>query len=496
MAENEFTAVGPSDPQPAPNNPSNPSNPENPSPNEAPGMVVPPGFVLAFTPKGIPYLKKETNTEEDDEAANEFKVSHLPITVSLDEIERRFGIGTRLYFNFLKFIMITNAVLTVIAFIQYVNFLAHRPSNTWKIQYLFVSSYQDEHGEYGLWMAMNIIGVIAWFVFPVCYYLYVKKRLEKNAIRDHDNPYSFSGMGVDEIAANRHFTSSQRFWRRVGVYSICAVLAVISGLIVFGLQYSIKGYAGKPTKTSLAVSFAVSISVAFVNQVFNIACGPLTTMEKHKTYSLYRKHHGFKLITFKMINVTCMYIALSLAYTSKDKCVFEDSGTKFLTLMLTDLFLMNAVEYFVPLLRLYLTSHVKKLSGKGSDDEAKPEFDVAQEYLELFYRQFVIYLGMSVFPMVTALGLLTNIVEYPLDKYRMLRICQKPKPLDLSMKRFLIFWLTIVACAAIVSYPQGAGWVLSRHRSTNPDLFGCCAMLPGKSDLPSGFDFTACARNL
>lgn len=60
---------------------------------------------------------------------------------------------------------------------------------------------------------------------------------------------------------------------------------------------------------------------------------------------------------------------------------------------------------------------------------------------------------MSVFPMVSLLGLVTNILEYPLDKFRMLRICQKPKRLDISMKRFLIVWLAVTAAAALVSYP-------------------------------------------
>ncbi len=60
---------------------------------------------------------------------------------------------------------------------------------------------------------------------------------------------------------------------------------------------------------------------------------------------------------------------------------------------------------------------------------------------------------MVVFPPLTVIGLITNIIEYPLDKYRMLKVCQKPKRLDLSMKRFLVIWLIVTALAAFVTWP-------------------------------------------
>jgi hypothetical protein len=72
--------------------------------------------------------------------------------------------------------------------------------------------------------------------------------------------------------------------------------------------------------------------------------------------------------------------------------------------------------------------------GKGSNDSVRPEFDLAEEYLELIYRQFIIYLAFAIVPLVPVLGLLANIVEYRVDKYRLLRICQQPRGLQGSMR--------------------------------------------------------------
>jgi hypothetical protein len=47
----------------------------------------------------------------------------------------------------------------------------------------------------------------------------------------------------------------------------------------------------------------------------------------------------------------------------------------------------------------------------------QPEFDIAKEYMELFYKQFIICLGMTVFPLITLLGMLSYILEYMLDRY-------------------------------------------------------------------------------
>lgn len=431
---------------------------------------VPDGYELMFTPRGIPYLKKTGEEDDDEEAMNEHARVKLSIFVSMEELERRYGIGTRLYYNFLKYLMITNTILFVIASVHYFTFLG-REGIKFDTTTLFISQYTRD--DFGLWFAMNIIAIVCWFSFGPIYYIYVVKRLAKAQISDHDN--LFAAYEKDDIHDNYKYTSTNRFWRRFASYCLFVFLIGVSAGATYGIQYAGRDVYGQ---TFNVINFLVTGSVAFINQFFQQISIFMVKFEKHKTWSLFRKHHVIKLLSFKMINIVAMYAALQLVNTSG--CIFQDTGSKFLTLLLLELFVMTPIEMIVPLLRIWAAKRFKILRGKGSDDDARPEFDVAQEYLELFYRQFVIYLGMSVFPMVTFMGLFINILEYPLDKFRMLYICQKPKRLDLSMRRFLLFWLLITALAALLSWPQGAVWILSGNRGR--DDMHCCGLLPGEPE--------------
>ena len=39
------------------------------------------------------------------------------------------------------------------------------------------------------------------------------------------------------------------------------------------------------------------------------------------------------------------------------------------------------------------------------------QFDLAEEYVELLYRQFIVLLGMTTFPLITALGAIGYVLE-------------------------------------------------------------------------------------
>ena len=90
------------------------------------------------------------------------------------------------------------------------------------------------------------------------------------------------------------------------------------------------------------------------------------------------------------------------------------------------------------------------MNSQTSNEAAKDEFDISDEYVHQLYRLFIMYLGMSVFPLIGLLSLLGSLIEYPLDKLRMLRVCQRPKRLESSMKNFTILFLFGTAVAALL----------------------------------------------
>eukprot|EP01118_Nematostelium_gracile_P012993 TRINITY_DN4839_c0_g1_i1.p1 TRINITY_DN4839_c0_g1~~TRINITY_DN4839_c0_g1_i1.p1 ORF type:complete len:470 (-),score=109.70 TRINITY_DN4839_c0_g1_i1:77-1486(-) len=431
---------------------------------------------VTVSKKGIVYDNIPANGS-DEEAANEHAREKLSLFISMEEIQRRFGIGTRLYFNFLKFMCITDLILGLVAIIPFIISVVRRNDGRFTAEDLFISSFTSE--DYVPWLVVNIILIVIWFSFSPIYWIYIKSVLARDAIPDHDNLFALSGEEVDVIQENKHFTSSQRFLRRFGTYAIFVILICISGGVTYGIQRAGNPYAAKVLNP---INWVITASVTIVNLFFQKFCVVLVNMEKHKTWSQFRKHHTIKLLSFKIINVCAMYVALNFAFASDETaCIFKSSGSKFVTLMILDVTLMNFIELATPVVNRMLFTYIPFLKNKRmrGDEEMRPDFDVAEDYLELFYRQFVVYLGVSVFPFLPFFGLFNNIVEYWIDKVRLLRICKKPKPIDLTLKRWLVIWLGIVGVAALVSWPQGAAWILS---SRNRDVienksFACCRLL-------------------
>jgi len=97
---------------------------------------------------------------------------------------------------------------------------------------------------------------------------------------------------------------------------------------------------------------------------------------------------------------------------------------------------------------------------KKKSDKGRPDFDLAEEYLELLYRQFIIYLAIPLFPLVSLLALIGGLFEYPIDKMVLLKISKTPPFLSGSMKSYLVFYMFFIAVFATFIFPQGIFWVL------------------------------------
>ena len=100
------------------------------------------------------------------------------------------------------------------------------------------------------------------------------------------------------------------------------------------------------------------------------------------------------------------------------------------------------------------------LGSSASDEELRPEFDLSEQFLQVLYRQFILYIGILVFPLIGILGVVGNLVEYPLDRLQLLRLCKEPHYIIDTHGSFLLIFLLIVGIVAFLMYPNGAFWVL------------------------------------
>eukprot|EP01112_Ceratiomyxa_fruticulosa_P019690 TRINITY_DN64_c0_g1_i1.p1 TRINITY_DN64_c0_g1~~TRINITY_DN64_c0_g1_i1.p1 ORF type:complete len:507 (-),score=82.41 TRINITY_DN64_c0_g1_i1:106-1626(-) len=426
---------------------------------------VPPGYTVYFTSTGRPYLQK-IQPDNDDEAAMEHKRIEFPMSVSREEMGERFGVGIYLYFDFLWFLCWTNFILVLLAlgnFIPHLYYdhegvLTHLHLNGfWSQAFLLTYISPDNLRP---WRYTTIIAVVLWFLFGPVYMRRVKSYLAKNEIMDLEE------MEVEDyIMDNQRITAHGRAVRLGVSLVISAVLLAVSAVVtaiivalpnIFSEQFNELNSASDNLFTAAIVAVFLKCS----NMAWQILCLALTKFEKHKTWSSFRTHQTLKYFIFKLLNVLIMYLYRFLSGKSSDVCTLNGLGDQFLFIIILDLTVQNLWEIFHAWF-LRKVNENKGMKGTGSNEASRPEFDLADEYLEVLYRQFILYLGMPLFPLITLLGLICNILEYRLDKYRLLRICQHPRGMQASMKRFLVFFLFSTALVALVCYPFGTVWLLT-----------------------------------
>jgi hypothetical protein len=85
---------------------------------------------------------------------------------------------------------------------------------------------------------------------------------------------------------------------------------------------------------------------------------------------------------------------------------------------------------------------------------------VAEDLLQILFRQFIIYIGFFTFPLIGVLGLLSSLSEYAVDRFRLARVCADPHYLPERPGGFLLVFSLVVACGAFITYPNGALWII------------------------------------
>ena len=108
----------------------------------------------------------------------------------------------------------------------------------------------------------------------------------------------------------------------------------------------------------------------------------------------------------------------------EEKCGLVDMGDQILILMIVDLIVCffshliespflkvsNFIELFYQKLYNFFT---KTMMCKPIPEEDKyGNFEIAEEYLEIIYRQFVLYFSLPYFPAVSILCIFLNCLEY------------------------------------------------------------------------------------
>eukprot|EP01111_Echinosteliopsis_oligospora_P011352 TRINITY_DN3732_c0_g1_i1.p1 TRINITY_DN3732_c0_g1~~TRINITY_DN3732_c0_g1_i1.p1 ORF type:complete len:488 (+),score=77.10 TRINITY_DN3732_c0_g1_i1:189-1652(+) len=459
-----------------------------PKQEEEPPVELPQGYEINWTKNGHPYLvRTDENNPTDEDAANEHKRYHYSMQISRETLGQKFGVGIFLYFDFIIYLIWTNLALSVLGIVA---FAYHAHTDPWvgsTVQKFYYIFYNDEAWApvHDQWRNIGIAQIVLVFLFGPIYstkaYLYMKKKDVEVSVDSVDYHLHQYAKLADEIKSNKDVSSANRYMRFFFSYLIFVIVLAASAFVEFLLlTISISGIAVDTIpQASLIVSAVIAIFIKAMNMIWQRVCVLLTRLERHDTWTHFRNHNTLKFFVFKMLNVLTMYASRILVPyicplvprfaqfcdRASINCDTRSIGVQLFFILIFDLTLQNLWELIYTQFKKAWAKKEGEL-GTRSNDHFRPQFDVAEEYMELFYRQYIIYLAFPIFPLVPILGLICNAVEYRVDKYRLLRICKHPKGMQGSTRNFLTFFLFATAAVALAGPPFGNAWVISGKASS------------------------------
>ncbi|KAL9648612.1 hypothetical protein ABK040_016245 [Willaertia magna] len=427
-------------------------------------------FKVMRTARGHPYLVKlGVNLDEVKQVQDEFHRNKLPFFSSTwQEIEDEFGLGVRLYFDFCKMMIVLNTILFFFQACSYIPNLVIAIIDIRKtdgndmygnlLDLLYASSFSNSL--YYLWVVVNGLCILISIGFAPVYWLLTRHTFQKRDIYDMEEDIAeILDADSDRIKENEEYTTLNRLFRFTFSYSLFLIFMVLSSAATIGFTimqnfttiYEVADSVFSQNSIVLTIiSLAISVLVSVINKIWSEICLSLTNFEKHTSWSSYRNHNTFKYLFFKLLNIFVMSFTKGLFNVP---CVLRTLGHQYLIQILLDFVVFNIIELILPIF-IYKIKEMRQ-TGRGSDEDMRPEFDVGEEYLEVIYRQYLIYCGFSTFPMITFISVLGTVAELYLDKFRLLKVCKKPPMTNTSLKTFVSFYLICIALLPIINWGGG-----------------------------------------
>jgi len=412
--------------------------------------------------------------KRDEDAINEYADTsvHLSVFCSMEALEKQYGPDIVIYFKFIIFITLSNLILFFLGLISTISFMSDQGSSFEASSGFFVSQYTHKQRE--AWRASSVLAIIASFLFAAAWHRYTRSTRD---IRDIDD------SGEDIIEANIRVPSHSRYLRRiVSIICFCLVLGC-SMAIAYGFAEAQYITEHNPDQAAIqGFSFVVSMGISFTNFMMFHVARYLTDFEKRTTHTAVRNYNALKLIILRVVNVWMFLLAKFLVQkkrrgnaTADTVCYLDFVGRQYFSLIILELTVSNIIEVGVPI----LGRRIRAKYSKGADIASRGEFDVSVEYLELVYRQYIVYVAFNSFPMISFLAIITNIVEFYLDRFRLIHLMKVTGRMQAHrMTQFLVFFLTLVALLALLSFPSGSAFTINAHQSDYDGFWANCDVMP------------------
>ena len=412
--------------------------------------------------------------EELDAAEREHVRQQVMFGASADEVKDIFGTGVSCYFKFIYFVVVVDVLLFALQAIHFFTYVAkedpgfnNRPDTgnirgrSWYDDF-FITLYSND--EKSMWYALEIIGLVVSFLSAPAYWLYIRLSMPSNIDTFRDRLIRYTDTGFVDVS---HFYRSRRdrLGRRLLSVLIFAAFILVQ---VFASWYITKEQGA----ANFGVAFAIAIVVAVLNTLYGYAAWYLTEFEKWQSFTVWKRAQSMKLMLFKLGNIVTVYAAKDYSSYKHTSCVYDVIGQQFLSIFLVEFIAMNIWEMVLTFSQAHWAREIASWTGSIlGDQENLPTFDVATQYLEVFYRQYLGVMAMAVFPLSMAIVVPGMLLSAWVDQFLLYKICGRPKKMVGTQKVFLAICLALLTAAAIATPFAGTGFVLSK---STKDLSKLC----------------------
>ena len=283
---------------------------------------------LLFNKNGNPYIAFQDAAASL--ASNEHVQKEVSFFCSRDELEEAYGKPVTQYFNFLNFVIVSNLILFLFSLIGFVPHVSNaspklsdagfgflNASSISSLDLLFLSSFQPSTD--GPWVTMMVLVTIFTFILgPVYFYtstLFFRDYVQnaEASTTPEDDKIHYDGL-EKEVS----FGFKQRMIISYSIFVLmCACPLAIMYAVLFQMLYrtipsqydsGLKNLGAFQEGVQLAISLITSAIVPIANLIFDSIVRFLTDLEKHPTWSSYRRHRLLKIILFRLVNVYGLFI--------------------------------------------------------------------------------------------------------------------------------------------------------------------------------------------
>lgn len=392
---------------------------------------------------------------------NAFNQVNPRVFDNLDVLEEKFGLGTRLYFTFSKLVIICNALIAICGITSWMFFLFDK-NKTWSftIMDVFVSNYTASMRP--IWYWSNCAVFILWGLVGPAYFIYEQIAYRNQKRQADENYWDYEDM-IEEntLKSTQYIRSILLFVLSVGVVG-GALYGLLYAQNYVSIKYPSQVILHSGITTSTVMSIPVTIVFVVSNLIWNSLSYVLTTYENNQRWSHFRISQSLKLIMFKIITTTVLYTLMAIVLSqSKETCLMQSSGTNFFFIVLFDaISTLFLAEIIAPLLNRWIRSRCLAWGCSCcNNSNTEPEFTISQELLQTMYRQFIVCIGFIVFPLIGSFAFIISLLQYPVDKIKLIYVCKDPQYIQEFLGPFLLIYSAVIATAVLLTFPNGILWM-------------------------------------